>query len=168
MRWFALVLLLSGPALAAGPAGDGAPQEHRWSSPAGYSVVVPRGLAMDVLPAPEGATPDQALESLTLRRDGSALVTIDVFDDFDDIGVDAWLAREMAFLRTPEATVRSFRHRGAPAVRIEQPRSPQSYARTIVLLRAGRLLVRVTCEDASDPTAAAALERVVGSLTEAP
>ena len=169
MRWSVVLLLLSAPALAAGPAGGGAPGSHRWASPLGYSILVPPGYDMDVQTAPEDAAPDQALEGVTLLRGGDALVDVDVFDNFDKIGVSAWFQREMAFLRTPDSAVRSLTvtARRLPAVRIEQPRSPQAPPRTIVLVRSGRLLVRITCQDASDPMALAAFESVAGSFASA-
>ncbi len=99
--------------------------------------------------------------------DGIEEVSIELFDDREQLGLDAFFDRHFGFM-TLNAAVRRGRTVGAqkrPALVVEQPSAPGSYARVSTLFATGRRIVRVTCVNGESERAVAVYERVLASLS---
>lgn len=102
--------------------------------------------------------------SLTLA---GGRLRIEVFTDPDEKPIEAWLELHFGFLLDERALVWTTKLADGPAVVVQQPRMPGSFARRTTALRIGMWTLLATCEGLDDPDNATLCDAVVGSLRAA-
>ncbi len=178
-RWsLAAFGLLAGVASAhdAAARGDDAPAQpsagmQTLAAPSGRFAVALRleRFTAEVESFPH-AGPDQFGESIELRRGADVLVRIEAFANPRHEDAQAWLdgamkpLRDGATRRLPPGTL----PRGSTGMLLQFDRSPQTYAREVLLVATADVRLRVTCEDRADQDARTLFARVRAGLHFAP
>jgi len=136
--------------------------ERKHTSALGYSLPTPAAFTVVVEPAPADTPADRAQEAVVLQQGGVGVVRVEVWRNPKKWTLQAWFDAEMGFLLVNGAQLGKARatRKAVPALVLDTPRSPQSYARRLLFFAVGPLLVRATCENVSDAAALAALGTV--------
>lgn len=113
------------------------------------------------------ATPPVKMKhELSLSQDRREVLRIEVWNDTEGLGLQAWFDQYLRFMATPDAvveTARAGRNR-VDSIVVRQPRSEQALARRSVILALEGRILRVTSIDDADPTCSAIFDRVVDAL----
>ena len=115
-----------------------------------------------------GLPAGRATEAYTIYGPaGTEEVSIELFDDRDTLGLDGFFDRHLDFMAR-NASIRRGSTIGVqktPAIVIEQPSLPGSYARVSAVFARGRRIVRVTCINGESDRAVAVYDRVLESIS---
>lgn len=164
----AAVLMAAGPVHNTMTAWDGTTFTS-WNSPRfGFRISVPdTGYMISVESAAASASPSVPVETVILLHQGTEHLRIETWRNQNALTVADWVDRDMGFLDQAESrwtTMVSGTGRYG-AIRLDQPKSPQILARTVIFVATDNLLLRITCNDSADIFARALFEAVVASLT---
>jgi hypothetical protein len=98
--------------------------------------------------------------------DGVEEVAVELFDNHERLSLDRFFDRHLAFMAENAAVHRQRRvgPQERPAIVVEQPSLPGSYARVAAVSSFGVRVVRVTCVNGESPRAVAAYERLLETL----
>lgn len=129
----------------------------RFTHPAALRVVTDHWNA----PLPPGKWRHQ----VTLSRDGTPTLRVEVWPENEGLGLDAWFDRHLAYSRVGATAVRpvGVGASALPAILVDQPRG-QGPAQRLVTFALGERVVRVVCVDAEDATSRAVLDEVLATF----
>jgi hypothetical protein len=166
-----LSLLIAGVTVP--PPGTEAPPwdfqtfRHLVDDPTGVGFDVPmQGFLLETRHF-DAKTPDfRVKHSFTVSGPGGLEVTIDVFANPEGLDLARFLDTRLGFLRdgTEAVSRRTAGARRVPALFLERPKQPGSFAQPVALLALGSRVFRVTCNDEDDPRAALVFARILRTL----
>lgn len=110
--------------------------------------------------------PVKMKHEISIRRDRSEVVRIDVWRDSEGLGLDAFFEKYLRFMATSNSVVETARGGKAAddAIVIRQPRSEQATARRHLIVEIGDRVLRLTQIDADDSRARAIFDRIASDL----
>jgi hypothetical protein len=110
--------------------------------------------------------PIKMKHEISILRERSEVIRVDVWNDSEGLGLNAWFEKYLRFMATPDATVETTRAGkvGASSIVVLQPRSEQATARRHVITEIDGRVLRVTVTDADDARAGAIFDRISADL----
>lgn len=168
-----------GIALIMGCASEGSetPPEQRVSQPvlpgSAYSQPgsnvrfrAPVGMHVESSRFDPSSPPNKIKERFSLQRDQRLLVRVDVWTNPDDVDLDTWFDRHVAYLRLGGASIerRSVGRGKVPAIVSDTPASCQAPNVITAVFALRGQVVAVTCTNGADTEARAAFDTVLADF----
>jgi hypothetical protein len=152
---------------AADFAWNGTAMRNHRDAPSALSFPVPvTGFRVTAMHFDPATGPIKMKHELTLSQDRREVIRIEVWNDTQQLGLDAFFDEYLRFMASPESVVERARagRAGVDAIVVRQPRSEQSAPRRHTVFALDGQIVRVTAIDDTDPTTAKIYDRVTRNL----
>jgi hypothetical protein len=111
------------------------------------------------------SSPGKFKHEIALSALGTQAVIIDVWNNTEGLSLQDWFEKYLAFTRKAGTVQTGTTTRARlSAFIVDQPRSPQSQPKRIVVFAQAERVFRVTCVDADDATSLHAMQQVLDSF----
>jgi len=110
--------------------------------------------------------PVKMKHEISIIRDRYEVLRVDVWNDSEGLGLNAWFNRYLGFMATPSSIVETTRagKAGETAIIVREPRSEQATARRNVIVEIDGRVVRVTQLDEDDARARSIFDGITRDL----